>query len=78
MNTEKYWLCWSPRQNAFHIESETDGARRNRRSFIEDRRPDYMPIGLFSDRKEANAEADRLTPILRQRDEKEGFSPPPP
>jgi hypothetical protein len=76
MNNGKYWLCWSPRQNAFHIESEADGLTRNRRSFTDDRKPDFMPIGLFLGPVEANAEADRLTPILRLRDKKRGFPPP--
>ena len=77
MKTEKYWLCWSPRQNALHVESEEDGARRNRQSFNDDRKPDYITIGVFPNSDEACAEARRLTPILRERDKKRPFPPPP-
>ena len=77
MNTEKYWLCWSSRQNAFHIESEGDGEQTNREAFLEDRPSEFVPIGHFHTSEAAHAEADRLTPILRERDKKEGFSPPP-
>ena len=77
MNIEKYWLCWSPRQNAFHIESEADGEQTNREAFFEDRPSDFVPIGHFTTSEAAHAEADRLTPILRERDKKRGFPPPP-
>ncbi len=68
--SENHWLCWSPRQNAFHVESETDGLKTNRRAFRENSKLDYIPIGKFSDIDQACAEADRLRNVLRERDAK--------
>ena len=68
MNNEKHWLCWSPRQNAFHIETESDGVRINRTAFVENRSLDYFPIGVFETEDEACAQADCLQKILEERD----------
>jgi hypothetical protein len=78
MKTEKYWLSWSPRQNALHVESETNGAAMNWRAFVANRKLDYIPIGLYPTLDAACAEAERLKPILVERDERRQFPPPPP
>jgi hypothetical protein len=75
MKKNKQWLCWSPRQNTFHVEGEEDGARRNRRAFNDGRKPDYITIGVFPTSDEACAEARRLTPILREREKERAFPP---
>jgi hypothetical protein len=74
MNYEKYWLCWSPRQNALHIETEHEGARANRIAFNDETPVDYVPIGVFTTEDQARAEADRIRPILHKRDGKKRSS----
>lgn len=68
----KYWLCWSHRQNAFHIETIATGVKINRVAFKANSKPDHIPIGIFATAKEANDEAERLTPVIKERDEKRG------
>lgn len=77
MNNEKHWLCWSPLQNALHIESQADGLRINLEAFTENRRLDYIPIGVFETEDEACAQADRLQKIMEQRDAQRSLQPHP-
>lgn len=68
MKPEKYWLCWSARQNAFHVESEAESFRINQEAFREGRKVDYVPIGHFSSFEAADEAADSLRHVLRERD----------
>ena len=74
---EKHWLCWSPRQNALRVESEAAGLQINQRAFRQGARLDYIPIGCYPSQDEAVAAADRLKPMLRERDQNEGSNPCP-
>lgn len=66
---QRVWLCWSPRQNCFHIESEDDGVRTNYRAFKCNRGLDYIPIAVFFSREQANQAARELWPVLPRRQE---------
>jgi hypothetical protein len=73
MNTPqaKVWLCWSPRQNCFHVETEPEGVAKNRNAFLRDVEVDFVPIGIFASEHEANATARKLRPALLQREKRE-------
>lgn len=73
MNTPqvKVWLCWSPRQNCFHVEPEHEGLAKNRNAFVRDAKVDFIPIGIFASEHEANATAHTLRPALHQRKKRE-------
>ena len=64
---EKVWLCWSPRQNCFHIETEADSLRVNLEAFKRGTRVDYVPIAAFASQDEAIAAADGLQATLEKR-----------
>jgi hypothetical protein len=74
---EKHWLCWSHRQNALHIESESAGLQTNQRAFNRNARLDYIPIGCYPSQDEAKDAAVRLAPMVRERDQKREFPPVP-
>ena len=63
----RFWLCWSPQQNCFHIESEAEGLRTNQDAFAEDSKVDYVPIGIFHSREAADATASRFRDEMEQR-----------
>jgi hypothetical protein len=65
----RIWLCWSPRQNCFHIESEEDGVRTNLRAFKRNAGVDYVPIAVFASRQQANKAARELWSLLTEREE---------
>jgi len=62
-----YWLCWSPRQNCFHIESEAVGLRTNQQAFAENSKVDYVPIGIFISREAASAAAAKFRDEMEKR-----------
>lgn len=68
MNDEKFLLCWSHRQNGFHVESETTSLQINQQAFTDNKPLDHIPIGIFESQQEAVTAADKLTSILRKRD----------
>ncbi len=69
MNTpqEKVWLCWSPRQNCLHVETEADGLRVNLEAFKRNTRVDYVPIAAFGNQDEALAAADKMQNTISAR-----------
>ncbi len=69
---EKVWLCWSPRQNCFHIETEADGLRVNLDAFRRGTRVDYVPIAAFANQDEASVAADGLQGTLEKRQKPPG------
>lgn len=73
MNTPqtKFWLCWSPRQNCFYVETEHEGVAKNRNAFLRDVEVDFVPIGIFATEHEANAAARKLRPARLQREKRD-------
>jgi len=65
---QRIWLCWSPRQNCFHIESEDDGVRTNYQAFKRNAGVDYVPIGVFTSHEQASNAARELWPVLTRRE----------
>lgn len=66
-SSESYWLCWSPRQNAFYVEAESQALRTNAEAFIDNVAVDYVPIARFRTFDAARLEGIRLTPQLHAR-----------
>lgn len=60
MKNQKTWVCWSHKQKCFHIESEDDGCRKNLISFGLNRPSDYIVVGSFDTRKEADTFLDAI------------------
>ena len=67
MSARRVWLCWSPSQQAFHIETEADGLKINLRAFVENRPVDFIPIAIFGSRKSANKFTEQIKPIRNGR-----------
>ncbi len=54
-------LCvveWSHNQRCFHIETVTDALQMNLRAFHEQRPLDYIPLGIYDSKEEAEAACD--------------------
>jgi hypothetical protein len=43
----RFWLCWSPSQQAVHIEDEADGCENNLRAFVLNQPVDFVPLAVF-------------------------------
>lgn len=67
MKMERWHLVWSAKQACPHIERESVGLRTNMLAFQENRALDYVPIGIFDSMEEANAMADQLRDVMRER-----------
>ncbi|MGO9585164.1 MAG: hypothetical protein ACLP2Y_02995 [Limisphaerales bacterium] len=65
---QRIWLCWSPGQNCFHIESEDEGVRTNYQAFKRNAGVDYVPIGVFTSHEHASNAARELWPVLTKRE----------
>lgn len=60
-------LLWSAKQNAFHVERVADTLKNNLNAFHTGRHTDYVTL-LVADWDQCCAEADRLRPLLAQRE----------
>jgi hypothetical protein len=67
MRPERYWLCWSGSQHAFHIEPEVRGLETNLSAFVLNRPSDFITVGVFSSRTEAQMFTNELRRRLVER-----------
>jgi hypothetical protein len=58
-----YWVSWSARQQAVHVESVAEGQRNNLEAFAEGRATDYVPLAIFSSLTEAREFAETIKKI---------------
>ena len=55
MKAERFWLCWSPTQNTYSVDSEAYGLRSNQNAHANGRRVDYVVLDVFESEQEARA-----------------------
>ena len=67
MSAERVWLCWSPSQQAVHIESEAEGCKTNLRAFVLNQPTDYVPLAVFPNREAACEFAQQVQDIRNKR-----------
>jgi len=61
-------VLWSQSQNALHVERLSDMVESNRTAFLENRRMDYVPLGVGS-RAEIESIANEVRPTVYARAE---------
>lgn len=69
MSAERVWLCWSPSQQAVHIESEAEGCKTNLRAFVLNQPIDYVPLAVFPNREAASEFARQIQAVRKKRQE---------
>ena len=67
MNSERWVLLWSQRQNALHVETLERHASSNREAYADNRAGDYRLL-LVGTRDEVEATAAAIRPTLAQRE----------
>jgi hypothetical protein len=60
VKSDPTWLCYSPTQGAYHIESVSEGLAANQRAHATGRRIDFVPLAQFDTRAEASDAAAQL------------------
>ena len=66
MNSDRWVLCWSQRQNALHVETLERHASSNREAYAENRPGDYRLL-LVGTRDEVDATASSIRPTMALR-----------
>lgn len=69
MSAERVWLCWSPTEQAVHIESEAEGCKTNLRAFVLNRPIDFVPLAVFPNQEAAREFARQIQDIRNKRQE---------
>lgn len=67
MNSDRWVLCWSQRQNALHVETLERHASSNREAYADNRPGDYRLL-LVGTRDEVDATANSIRPTMAQRE----------
>ena len=67
MSAERVWLCWSPSQQAVHIETEAEGCKTNLCAIVLNRTADYVPLAVFPNREAASKFARQIQDIRNKR-----------
>ncbi len=67
MSTGRVWLCWSPSQQAVHVEDEGEGCKNNLRAFVLNQPVDFVPLAVFKTRAAANKLVRQIQEMRKQR-----------
>lgn len=55
MKPEEFWLCWSPSQQTYSVDSKAYALRSNQNAHANGRRVDYVVLYTFGSEQEARA-----------------------
>lgn len=66
MSAGRWWLCWSPSQQAVDVRSEAESCEKNLSDFVLNRPVDYVTLAVFND-DEAAREFGRQIQEMRNR-----------
>ena len=69
---ERWWVCYSFRQHAVHLEKEAEGLATNLRAFQLNRPVDYVPLAVFDDREAARVFVRAVQGIRNQHEQPGG------
>jgi hypothetical protein len=74
VNADRFWLCWSPHQNAYHIDDEASCLAFNQGAHARRAKPHFLPLAIFDSRQEASAVVGRLIEERNRRAKTRTFS----